>query len=49
MLVLAATVSAFLGAYFGKRMLKKVTLRVVELTVALMMIGVGIALASGLL
>ena len=48
-LVLAATFSAFLGAYFGKRMLHKVTLRAVELTVALMMSGIGIGLASGLL
>lgn len=47
-LVFAATVSAFLGAYFGKRLLKKVTLRAVELTVAIMMVVVGSGLASGL-
>lgn len=48
-LVLAATLSAFLGAYAGKRLLKKVTLRFVELTVAALMVLVGTGLASGLL
>lgn len=47
-LVLAATLSAFLGAYLGKMLLKKVTLRLVELTVAAMMILIGIGLATGL-
>ncbi len=48
-LVLAATLSAFLGAYVGKRLLKKITLRFVELTVATMMVLIGTGLASGLL
>lgn len=48
-LVLAATLAAFLGAYVGKRLLKKVTLRWVELTVAGMMILIGGGLASGLI
>lgn len=48
-LVLVAVISAFLGSYFGKRLLKKVTLRTVEWTVAAMMIAIGIGLASGLL
>lgn len=47
--ILAATVSAFLGAHFGKRLLKKVTLQVVERGVAVMLIGIGMGLASGLL
>lgn len=47
--VLVATGSAFVGAYFGKRLLKKVTLRVVELAVAAMMVLIGSGLASGLL
>lgn len=47
-LVLAATMSAFLGAYLGKRLLKKITLRGVELTVAAMMVLIGAGLASGM-
>jgi uncharacterized protein len=48
-LVLAATLAAFLGAYIGKQLLKKVTLRFVELTVAGMMVLIGSGLASGLI
>ena len=48
-LVLAATLSAFSGAWLGKRLLKKVTLRAVELTVAAMMVLIGAGLATGLL
>ncbi|MBI4740034.1 MAG: TSUP family transporter [Betaproteobacteria bacterium] len=48
-LVLAATLSAFAGAWLGKRLLKKMTLRFVELTVAAMMVLIGGGLASGLL
>ena len=48
-LVLAATLSAFIGAYVGKRLLHKVTLRAVELAVAIMMVGIGGGLASGLI
>jgi uncharacterized membrane protein YfcA len=48
-LVLAATLSAFLGAWLGKRLLKKVTLRFVELTVAVLMVLIGAGLASGLI
>lgn len=48
-LVLAAAVSAFLGSYLGKRLLKKVTLRSVEWTVAVMMVVIGAGLAAGLL
>ncbi|MDP2825703.1 MAG: TSUP family transporter [Sulfuritalea sp.] len=48
-LVLAATLSAFVGAYAGKRLLKKLPLRFVELTVAAMMVLIGGGLASGLI
>jgi uncharacterized membrane protein YfcA len=48
-LVIAATLSAFLGAWIGKKLLKKVTLRFVELTVAAMMVLIGGGLASGLI
>jgi uncharacterized protein len=48
-LVVAATLSAFIGAYVGKRLLKKVTLCFVELTVAALMVLIGTGLASGLI
>jgi len=44
----AATLSAFLGTLVGKRLLKKITMRTVELTVALLMVMMGGALAGGL-
>lgn len=49
MLVLVAAMSAFLGSFFGTRLLKKVTLRYVEQIVAAVMIAIGIGLAGGLL
>lgn len=48
-LVLAATLSAFIGAFIGKRLLPKLTLRAVELTVTAMMVLIGVGLASGLI
>lgn len=43
----AATLSAFLGAYLGARMLKKLTLRGVQIVVAIFMAMVGLGLAAG--
>jgi uncharacterized membrane protein YfcA len=48
-LVIAATLAAFLGAFLGKRLLQKITLRAVELTVAAMMVLIGVGVASGLI
>jgi hypothetical protein len=47
--VIAATLAAFAGSYLGARLLRKVTLRVVRIIVALTMVGVGAALAAGLI
>lgn len=47
-MVLAGMLSAFVGAMLGKRWLHKVTLRTVELVVAVSMALVGVGLASGL-
>ena len=49
LLVLVAVMSAFLGSYFGKHLLKKTTLRFVEGIVAVMMTFIGIGLVGGLL
>ncbi|UYN97049.1 MAG: TSUP family transporter [Enhydrobacter sp.] len=47
--VATAIVAAAVGAWLGARLLKKVTLRLVQLVVAFMMIVVGLGLASGVL
>ena len=46
-LVLAATLAAFVGAFLGARLLTKVTLRTVQIIVAVCMIGVGVGLSGG--
>lgn len=46
---IAATLAAFLGAFFGARLISKITLRTVQLTVAVSMVMVGVCLATGLL
>jgi uncharacterized membrane protein YfcA len=48
-LVVSASLAAFIGAFFGARLLKKVTLRTVKIIVAACMIGVGGGLAAGLI
>jgi hypothetical protein len=46
--VVAAVASAFLGAYFGNRLLKKVTLAAVQKIVAVMLFVIAVALGAGL-
>jgi uncharacterized membrane protein YfcA len=48
-LVVSASLAAFIGAFLGARLLKKVTLRTVQIIVAACMIGVGAGLAAGLI
>jgi uncharacterized protein len=48
-LLIAATLSAISGAYFGKQMLKKITMRNIQMLVAIMLILIAVALASGLI
>ena len=47
--VVLATGSAFVGAVVGKRMMKKITLRSVQILVGVMMIGIGFGLILGLI
>ena len=47
-LILAATLAAFVGAFFGARMMKKVTLQAIQVLVGIMLIVVGVGMASGL-
>jgi uncharacterized protein len=46
-LLLSATLAAIAGAFIGKKMLKKVTLRTVQLVVAIMLIVISAALGLG--
>lgn len=48
-LVIAATLSAFAGAYIGKKIMKKVTIKFLQIIVAIMLILVGIGMATGFL
>ncbi len=48
-LLLSATLAAIAGAYFGKKMLKKVTLRSIQLIVAVMLVLISLALGVGLI
>lgn len=48
-LVIAASLSAFAGAWFGKRLLHKMTIRSIQTVVSLLLILVALGLASGLL
>ena len=48
-LVIAASVSAFIGAYFGSRLLKKVTIRAIQIVVSVLLVVVSFGLMSGVL
>lgn len=48
-LLMAATLSAFVGAWGGNRLLHKVTIRTVQWTVAIMLFVIAAGLASGLI
>lgn len=49
MLLLYTTLAAFLGAYWGKRLIPKVTLRGVQLLVALLLLVIALGLLLGVL
>ncbi len=48
-LVICATFSAIVGAYIGNKLLKKVTLRFLQVTIAIMLIIISLALGVGLI
>lgn len=48
-LLAAATASAFVGAFFGNRLLKKVTMRTIQILVSLMLLGIAVGLGTGLI
>lgn len=48
-LVLFATISAFIGSFIGSRLIKKVTLKAIQIIVGIMLVLLGLALGIGLL
>ena len=48
-LLVTATISAFLGAFIGSRFMKKVTMRSLQLLVAVMLLGIAVGLGIGLI
>jgi len=48
-LLVAATLSAIAGAYFGKKMLKKVTLSHIQILVAVMLVIISVGLMAGVI
>ena len=48
-LLAAAVLAAFAGAWLGNRLMPKVTLRLVQLLVAVMLLAIAAALGSGLI
>jgi uncharacterized membrane protein YfcA len=47
-LVVAGSLAAFLGAFIGSRLLKKITMRAIQLTVGILLFVLSIALGAGL-
>jgi uncharacterized protein len=48
-LLATATVSAFLGAFLGSRLMKKVTMRAIQILVAIMLLAIAAGLGLGLI
>lgn len=48
-LVLSATLAAFGGAFLGTRLLKRITYGTIQLIVGIMLVGIGLGMATGLL
>jgi hypothetical protein len=48
-LLIAATSAAILGAFIGSKLLKKVTLRFIQVLVAIMLVVIAVALGMGII
>jgi len=48
-LLISATLASIAGAYFGSKLLKKITLRFIQVLVAIILILISIALGSGII
>lgn len=48
-LVIAATLTAFLGSFIGSRMIKKITMRTIQILVGILLLLISVALGIGLI
>lgn len=48
-LLLTAIISAFLGAFIGNRLIKKFTMRIIQLIVSIMLFGIAFSLGAGII
>lgn len=48
-LIVAATVSAFLGSYVGSRLLTKITMRSIQIVVTVLLLLIGLGLGAGII
>lgn len=48
-LLIVAVVSAFLGAFLGNRMVKKVTMRTIQIVVSIMVLAIAVGLGAGII
>ena len=48
-LVICATIAAIAGSYFGNKLLKKITLKFIQMLVAIMLVVISLALGAGLI
>jgi len=49
MLLFVAIIGAFLGVFIGNRLLKKITMRTVQIIIGIMLVGISIGLMSGVI
>jgi len=47
-LVIAATVTAFLGSFIGSRLIKKITMRTIQMVVGMLLLFLSLVLGAGL-
>jgi len=47
-LVIAATVTAFLGSFIGSRLIKKITMRTIQMVVGILLLFLSLVLGAGL-
>jgi uncharacterized membrane protein YfcA len=47
--LIAATLAAFIGAWWGRKLIPKVTMRAVQITVGLLILAIAVLLSTGII